>query len=247
MAEQFYGENGFEKCTIDAWNAIKAAQDEYAQSNENLRKIVGKTEEDIKNGYDEDAEAAKNLIKVNNELIDVYGEELDAVRKVYQAFKDLKDARQAEWELSKRIAQEAEEKRIAEEKAAAEAARQQEIKENSAKGASDVTNIATKDQGGNIASDSDAQIEQPTTNKLSHNEMVDLVYGMGVGTYRNGSQRVQLVEAQYPGTYNIAQNLLNEAIAQDRYNYDHNGTKWKQTISRLASAAGYDTGGYTGT
>lgn len=87
------------------------------------------------------------------------------------------------------------------------------------------------------------QQESPT---ISHNEMVQLVYDMGVGNYDNNPIRKGIVEGKYPGLFDVAQAILNEAIATDNYNYHHNGNKWKQTISALASKYGYETGGYTG-
>ena len=87
------------------------------------------------------------------------------------------------------------------------------------------------------------QQESPT---ISHNEMVQLVYDMGIGNYNNNPIRKGIVEGKYPGLYDVAQAILNEAIATDNYNYHHNGNKWKQTISALASKYGYETGGYTG-
>ena len=82
--------------------------------------------------------------------------------------------------------------------------------------------------------------------KAPHADMVDLVYGMGQGKYGNGSTRVKQVEAQHPGSYASAQSILNQAIAKDEYNYRHNSSAWKKTVDSLVSAAGFDTGGYTG-
>jgi hypothetical protein len=82
---------------------------------------------------------------------------------------------------------------------------------------------------------------------MPHSDMVDLVVDMGQGDYSNGSARRKAVEAKYPGIYSIAQGILNQAIREDSWNYHHNGNKWKsQTVDRLVTAAGYDTGGYTG-
>ena len=81
---------------------------------------------------------------------------------------------------------------------------------------------------------------------ISHSDMVQLVYDIGRGVYDNNPVRRKQVEAKYPGAYSQAQSILNRAIAQDEYNYRHNGTAWRQTIEKLVSAAGFDTGGYTG-
>ena len=81
---------------------------------------------------------------------------------------------------------------------------------------------------------------------ISHSDMVQLVYDIGRGVYDNNPVRRKQVEAKYPGAYSQAQSILNRAIAQDEYNYRHNGTAWRKTIEKLVSAAGFDTGGYTG-
>ena len=83
-------------------------------------------------------------------------------------------------------------------------------------------------------------------NSISHSDMVQLVYDMGMGKYKNNPYRKSIVEEKYPGLYSVAQGILNKAISQDSYNYHHNGTKWKNTIDSLVTAAGYNTGGYTG-
>lgn len=88
--------------------------------------------------------------------------------------------------------------------------------------------------------------EPSSTNTVSHGEMVQLVYDMGQGDYNNNPLRKQIVEGKYPGLYSTAQSILNDAIAQDRYNYDHNGAKWKQTIDDLVTQYGFASGGYTG-
>ena len=81
---------------------------------------------------------------------------------------------------------------------------------------------------------------------ISHSDMVQLVYDIGRGVYDNNPVRRKQVEAKYPGAYSQAQSILNRAIAQDEYNYRHNGTAWRKTIEKLVSAAGFNTGGYTG-
>lgn len=88
--------------------------------------------------------------------------------------------------------------------------------------------------------------EPSSTNTVSHGEMVQLVYDMGQGDYNNNPLRKQIVEGKYPGLYSTAQSILNDAIAQDRYNYDHNGAKWKETIDDLVTDYGFASGGYTG-
>lgn len=85
-----------------------------------------------------------------------------------------------------------------------------------------------------------------TGGAMSANQMSQLVYDMGLGLYNNNPVRRQQVESMYPGMHSVAQSILNDALAQDRWNYEHNGTKWKDTVDRLVREAGFDTGGYTG-
>lgn len=85
-----------------------------------------------------------------------------------------------------------------------------------------------------------------TSSSVSHGEMVQLVYDMGQGDYNNNPLRKEIVEGKYPGLYSTAQSILNDAIAQDRWNYDHNGNAWRQTIDDLVSDYGFASGGYTG-
>lgn len=85
-----------------------------------------------------------------------------------------------------------------------------------------------------------------TGGAMSANQMSQLVYDMGLGLYDNNPVRRQQVESMYPGMYSVAQGILNDALAQDNWNYHHNGAKWKDTVDRLVREAGFATGGYTG-
>ena len=85
-----------------------------------------------------------------------------------------------------------------------------------------------------------------TGGAMSANQMSQLVYDMGLGLYDNNPVRRQQVESMYPGMYSVAQSILNDALAQDNWNYHHNGAKWKDTVDRLVREAGFATGGYTG-
>lgn len=95
MAKTFYGENGFEKNTIDAWNAIKDAQKEYQEDLDKLEEAAKENFENIKNGIDENIDIIQDpengLLKANKDLIEAYEKELAAVIEVYNKVKDLRD------------------------------------------------------------------------------------------------------------------------------------------------------------
>lgn len=95
MAKTFYGENGFEKNTIDAWNAIKDAQKEYQEDLDKLEEAAKENFESIKNGIDENIDIIQDpengLLKANKDLIEAYEKELAAVIEVYNKVKDLRD------------------------------------------------------------------------------------------------------------------------------------------------------------
>lgn len=95
-----------------------------------------------------------------------------------------------------------------------------------------------------------APTPEPTGNTISHSDMVQLVYDMGRGNYNNNPYRQKIVEGKYPGLYSTAQQILNDALDGEngsRYNYNHNAELWKrENVEAAVSAAGYDTGGYTG-
>lgn len=95
MAKTFYGENGFEKNTIDAWNAIKDAQKEYQEDLDKLEEAAKENFESIKNGIDENINIIQDpengLLKANKDLIEAYEKELAAVIEVYNKVKDLRD------------------------------------------------------------------------------------------------------------------------------------------------------------
>ena len=95
MAKTFYGENGFEKNTINAWNAIKDAQKEYQEDLDKLEEVAKENFENIKNGIDENINIIQDpengLLKANKDLIEAYEKELAAVIEVYNKVKDLRD------------------------------------------------------------------------------------------------------------------------------------------------------------
>jgi len=105
MAEMFSGPNGFAEQTINSWNEIKEAENQYALDVEKLEEISQTTFESIANGEDHAIELASELVKSNEELINSYGEELDAVKAVYNELLNLRDAYKEVEEAAKAAAE----------------------------------------------------------------------------------------------------------------------------------------------
>lgn len=223
MAEVFYGENGFEANTIDAWNNIKEAENEYANDLNELELIANETFSAIADGEDVSIEKAQGLIDINQELIDKYGEELKAVQDVYAEVSRLADEYHRAYEEATKAAEAAYKYRQQEREAEAAAAQQatQEAINNSTPS----VDIGGNGSGtGGSGGSSEGAANTNSGSSISHDQMVELVYQMGRGTYGSGATRKSRVESAYPGMFSIAQAILNEAINSDYYNYSHNGT-----------------------
>jgi hypothetical protein len=92
MADAFAGEGGFAEVTREAWNQIQDAENEYADDVETLETISDQTFDTITNGQDETITKGQALLEQNDELIDTYGKELQAVQNVYDEVLKLRDA-----------------------------------------------------------------------------------------------------------------------------------------------------------
>ena len=75
------------------------------------------------------------------------------------------------------------------------------------------------------------------TGVTSHNQLVDIIYGIWQGCYGNGQARIDKINSMYPGQYATLQGLVNKTG-----NYRNNKSKMGSYLSSI----GYDTGGYTG-
>ena len=91
MIEMITGEGGFAAVTQSAWKNMVAAEKEYTQDITNLEDVSQQTFDAITQGQDENIARSQELIKQNDELIDAYGKELQAVKEIYDQVKALRD------------------------------------------------------------------------------------------------------------------------------------------------------------
>lgn len=239
MAETFYGENGFANNTMLAWNNIKEAENEYSVDLENLEKISKQTYEMIAKGEDEALYKTANLVQSNDELIDAYGKELEAVQSVYTEVKKLREEYDALYNSATKAAQAAYEYKQKELEQQRQAAAQEQTK-NTATGepvstptpASTSTSIVSGpgnngqvDVGEAISLKSGAKLATSSYNKPNINP---------ASWVKNSTLYVQMkVDESRAAPYHIGTSptySANTAI----------GWVNKDQIT------GYDTGGYTG-
>ena len=241
MAETFYGEDGFAKNTIDAWNSIKEAENVYSLDLEMLEDVSQQTFDTIANGEDESINKAEDLLEKNDELINAYDKELTAVQAVYQEVKKLREEYDALYVAATKAAQAAYEykQKELEQQRQAAAAQQQTV--NSAEdtlptnvSATPSTNISTNSGPGNngsvdigeaISLKSGAKLSSSSYNRPNINP---------ASWVKNSTLYVQMkVDESRAAPYHIGTSPTYSA---------NTAVGWvnKDQIT------GYDTGGYTG-
>jgi len=89
MIDAFAGDQGFAKVTTNAWNQIIEAQNQYKTDTEALEVAAGITFGVISEGLDDNLPKMEELLKDNDDLIDAYGRELEAVKAVWGEVKNL--------------------------------------------------------------------------------------------------------------------------------------------------------------
>ena len=89
MMDTIAGNGGFEETCAGAFAQLELANEEYKNGLQQLQEKSGVVFTEIKNGYDKNTEAAKNLLKENNALITSYTNQLNEVKKVIEEMEAL--------------------------------------------------------------------------------------------------------------------------------------------------------------
>lgn len=129
MADSFAGDNGFITICMDALKDLEQATKDYQDSLKDLQDSAGVNFEEITNGVNNVIDINKDLLQGNQDLVDNYGEQLDAIKSIIAEMDMLiskyKVARDAAVAASKAAYDHWQtENRIAADKAAKEAAQQ---------------------------------------------------------------------------------------------------------------------------
>ena len=89
MADVFAGEGGFVPTCEDAMNELAEVTQEYQDDLNELQSTAGFTYSELENGIDQVITDTQELIYDNTELINKYGDELQAVKLLLDELKDL--------------------------------------------------------------------------------------------------------------------------------------------------------------
>lgn len=89
MADVFAGEGGFIPTCKDAFEELDQATHDYQDSLDELESAAGVDFDAISEGYDENIEKAQDLLYANDDLINKYMEEIDAILDVIAQLEDL--------------------------------------------------------------------------------------------------------------------------------------------------------------
>lgn len=238
MAELFYGENGFEKNTIDAWNRIKETEQEYDADLRTLEDSAEKTFETIINYQDDSILKAEELIDKNDELIDAYGKELAAVQDVYKEVKKLREEYDALYDSAVKAAQAAFEYQQKENEKNAAAAASDSLSKNSA---NDSISVSPSTSSNSTSTASNSISTSSAT--LTTGQEVTVKKSVTNFSPRSGSKRMYYL---VPGNrFSVKAIKGNEVRIGDPHgpNYTANGiTGWVYKTD----LEGFRSGGYTG-
>lgn len=236
LANMTANAGNFEDYLSQAMSEAEGAMTQYQDTVSSVADETGTSLDDL-SGYIDDVSTSTDICRdAGLEATEMMWDQIDAIHDLSQYYLDLADSVyeyiEALRDLARETAQTMED----------EANRTDDLPSATVPDRTDTDD--SSNTGGNSSEGGGNQGSGGGT--ISHSDMVQLVYDIGRGVYDNNPVRRKQVEAKYPGAYSQAQSILNRAIAQDEYNYRHNGTAWRQTIEKLVSAAGFDTGGYTG-
>lgn len=235
LANMTANAGNFEDYLSQAMSEAEGAMTQYQDTVSSVADETGTSLDDL-SGYIDDVSTSTDICRdAGLEATEMMWDQIDAIHDLSQYYLDLADSVYEYIEALRDLARET-----------------AQTIENEANRTDDLPSATAPDRGddsgsggtGGNGSGTGGQTSGGGT--ISHSDMVQLVYDIGRGVYDNNPVRRKQVEAKYPGAYSQAQSILNRAIAQDEYNYRHNGTAWRKTIEKLVSAAGFDTGGYTG-
>ena len=92
MADKIIGEGGFFPVCSEAFIKLDETTQEYETGLATLQEVAGQSAEAIKNGLDPVIEKTQQLVKDNDELIETYNKELEAVQSVIDELDTLRQA-----------------------------------------------------------------------------------------------------------------------------------------------------------
>ena len=221
MADKITGEGGFLPTCKDAFEELDQATNDYMIGIEELQKQANVNFEDIKNGIDESITATEELLADNNELIDSYKAEIEAIRGVLDQLDDLIIKYEAASEAAKKATEDAKNYWLAEQN----------------------KNADVEDNIENIAAEKEANQPAPVTEAPKPEETKPAAPSLSLGSYVTVKPGTKwYADSWGGGSWGYARAGSIAYTSSGPYGYNIGGLGWV----RKSDIVGYDTGGYTG-
>ena len=221
MADKITGEGGFLPTCKDAFEELDQATEDYMAGIEELQKQADVNFEDIKNGVDEAITATEELLADNNELIDSYGKELEAIKGVLEQLDDLITKYQEASDAAKQATEDAKNYWLAEQNKNAD------VEDN-------IENIAAEQEKNQPAAVEETP--KPVETKPAAPSLTK-------GSYVSVKPGTKWYADSYGGgSWGYARAGSIKYTSSGPYGYNIDGLGW----IRKTDIVGYDTGGYTG-
>ena len=221
MADKITGEGGFLPTCKDAFEELDQATEDYMVGIEELQKQADVNFEDIKNGVDEAITATEELLADNNELIDSYGKEIEAIKGVLEQLDDLITKYQKASDAAKQATEDAKNYWLAEQN----------------------KNADVEDNIENIAAEQEKN--QPTTVEETPKPVktAPAAPSLTKGSYVSVKPGTKWYADSYGGgSWGYARAGSIKYTSSGPYGYNIDGLGWV----RKTDIVGYNTGGYTG-
>lgn len=225
MIDKIAAEGGFLPTCKDAFEELDQATEDYMTGIEELQKQADVNFDDIKNGIDEAITATEDLLADNNELIDSYGKEIEAIKGVLEQLDGLIAKYEEASNAAKKATEDAKNYWLAEQNKNAD------VDNN-------IENIATEKENNEPAPV--AETPKPTENKpaapsLNYGSYIDVKPGTRWYANSNGG-----------GGSGPAQSGTISIINSNSHGYHIIGSQYGSGWIKKSDIVGYDTGGYTG-
>ena len=246
MIDTMVGEGGFYPTCDEAFLELEHEQDNLSQGFEEIQDAGDVAFEAIANGTDTAIEKAKELIGVNEDVIDTYEEKVETMKNLTTQIDELANSFKKAGNEATNVIQKVhdllkktDEKNAAEYDKAAKAATTDKTVTNAING--NPTTTTTSAPAATTVSAPAAPTASSfkgISNISGHDALVDVVWGVWQGRYGNGTARRAALQSAY--------GVEGQKIIQGLVNNTQGYTKSKTKLGNRLSALGYDTGGYTG-
>ena len=221
MADKITGEGGFLPTCKDAFEELDQATNDYMTGIEELQKQANVNFEDIKNGIDESITATEELLADNNELIDSYEAEIEAIKGVLDQLDGLITKYEEASEAAKKATEDAKNYWLAEQN----------------------KNADVKDNIENIAAEKEANQPAQITEAPKPEETKPAAPSLNLGSYVTVKPGTKwYADSWGGGSWGYARAGSIAYTSSGPYGYNIGGLGWV----RKSDIVGYDTGGYTG-